>query len=224
MLSCRLVSRGVTSQTAATTPSLGEIIKERRLELGLTKSEAARRAGVSRGTWHEIEADRRAQMLAGTLALFDSALSLERGTLRRLSTRGQRPGADLLFEAEVPTTKTLIAHSHTPDVEIYTTDNATAWRRRLVSLAATMNADEVRRVVEFIERGGTEPFGHDDAEQLKTELLEQMRAAMADFEQRYEERGAPHADPGEQEPRPAARKRRAATTGRAARTTTQSGS
>jgi len=195
----------VTSQTAAITPSLGEIIEERRLELGLTKSEAARRAGVSRGTWHEIESGRRAQMLAGTLALFDSALSLERGTLRRLSTRGQRPGADLLFEAETSTVVADIKSGHVPpDVQIYTTDNATAWRRRLVSLAATMNADEVRKVVEFIERGGAEPFGHADAERLKEELQEQMRALLTEFERQQEERGALHdRSSGRTQPRPA---------------------
>ncbi len=65
--------------------SLAEYIRRRRVELDLTKAEAARRAGVSRRTWHEVEAGDRTTSTAVTLAQFDQALQLPEGTLWRLT-------------------------------------------------------------------------------------------------------------------------------------------
>jgi transcriptional regulator with XRE-family HTH domain len=85
------VFRTVTAAPKVNQPTLGEMIEEKREALGLTKSEAARLAGVSRGTWHEVESGKRTNMLAGTLDLFDKALGYERGTLRSVSRTGQLP-------------------------------------------------------------------------------------------------------------------------------------
>src|SRR5438045_2192193 len=85
----RVVSPDVTAAQTSQA-SLGAIIEERREQLGLTKSEAARLAGVSRGTWHAVETGQRTNMLADTLNLFDKALKLERGTLRRASRGTER--------------------------------------------------------------------------------------------------------------------------------------
>lgn len=72
--------------------ALGAFIEERRLYLNLTKSEAAHRAGLSRRTWHEIEAGRVVPGEPGPrkwiatrdtrkLKLVEQVLELEPGTL-----------------------------------------------------------------------------------------------------------------------------------------------
>lgn len=61
-----------------TGPSRGEQIKQLRIRLGLTKTEAARLAGVSRREWHEAEdgppeqdeTDERDRLIAEMIALF----------------------------------------------------------------------------------------------------------------------------------------------------------
>lgn len=67
--------------------ALGAYISQRRIHLDLTKSEAARRAGVSRRTWHEIEDGQRVRSSPQTLALFDQALQLPEGTLYAMTRR-----------------------------------------------------------------------------------------------------------------------------------------
>lgn len=128
----------MTAAPQVNQPTLGEIIEERRLQLGLTKSEAARLAGVSRGTWHEVETGKRANMLADTLNLFDKALGYERGTLRQ-ATRPQ-PMSDLVPRTPAPAV--FISHSHDEDLEL---------RMQLVRLAMTMTGDEVRSAIHVVE-------------------------------------------------------------------------
>ena len=67
--------------------SLGEYIRDRRVALDITKSEAARRAGVSRRTWHEVEEGQRTASTAVTLSQFDQALQLPEGTLYAMTAR-----------------------------------------------------------------------------------------------------------------------------------------
>jgi DNA-binding XRE family transcriptional regulator len=62
--------------------TLGQRVEARRIELGLTKSAAARRAGVSRGTWYEVETDRRQDLHPDTYFAIDRALEWDRGTAR----------------------------------------------------------------------------------------------------------------------------------------------
>jgi DNA-binding XRE family transcriptional regulator len=62
------MSRGV-----AATMTIGQIVEQRRLDLGLTKAAAARRAGVSRGTWHELESGHRPNMQPDTMHQIDVA-------------------------------------------------------------------------------------------------------------------------------------------------------
>lgn len=61
--------------------SLGDFIRERRITLDISKAEAARRAGVSRRTWHEVEEGTRSNVTQLTLSQIDQALQLEEGTL-----------------------------------------------------------------------------------------------------------------------------------------------
>src|SRR3982750_1873684 len=108
------------------------MIEERRLSLGLTKSEAARLAGVSRGTWHEVETGKRTNMLADTLNLFDKALAYERGTLNKDSR--PRP----------KNTPTFISHTHGDDEDL-------ELRMQLIRLAMTMTGEEVRRTLHLVD-------------------------------------------------------------------------
>lgn len=71
----------MTAFSHETAQAIGHVIHERRVALDMTKTAAAERAGVSRRTWHEIEAGTRPASTAETLALFDQALQLPIGTL-----------------------------------------------------------------------------------------------------------------------------------------------
>lgn len=65
--------------------TLANFVRNRRVELDLTKAEAARRAGVSRRTWNEVEYGHRTTSSAVTLSQFDQALQLKEGTLFAMS-------------------------------------------------------------------------------------------------------------------------------------------
>jgi transcriptional regulator with XRE-family HTH domain len=84
------------SEGGVTSLSLADFIRNRRVELDITKSEAARRAGVSRRTWHEVEEGIRITSTAVTLAQFDQALQLLPGTLFSLTTRSVNRQAESL--------------------------------------------------------------------------------------------------------------------------------
>jgi transcriptional regulator with XRE-family HTH domain len=56
--------------------SLATKLRERREELGLSKVEAARRAGISRTTWHELEEGMRDGAHVGTLRQIAAALEM----------------------------------------------------------------------------------------------------------------------------------------------------
>ena len=68
-------------------PTLGTLVEARREELGLTKSEAARQAGISRGTWHEIETGKRQQVQPDKLNSVARVLQLRPDVLRARSGR-----------------------------------------------------------------------------------------------------------------------------------------
>lgn len=60
---------------------IGETIRNARVALRLNKSDAAVRAGISRRTWHEIEAGQRPTSTPQTLAAIDRVLGFREGTL-----------------------------------------------------------------------------------------------------------------------------------------------
>lgn len=74
--------------------SLGVVVRERREALGLTKSELARRAHVTRSTLHEIETGQRSFLQAHTYLALDDALEWAAGTLRRRVSGEPDPPAD----------------------------------------------------------------------------------------------------------------------------------
>lgn len=105
-----------------TMTELGGMIREARLARRLNMAEAARLAGVSRGTWHALETGRRVGTITGTLDRMDDVLGLTPGTLRAVAS-GQ----------PVPTT------------------NVAVMRSRLAHYADSLSAEELARVLATIE-------------------------------------------------------------------------
>ena len=118
----------------APTLTLSELVERRRKELGLTKSAAARKAKVGRGTWHEIEAGARTEPQPETLLRIDRALNWPPGHL----------DAELRRSRDV-----YISHSSggLSDAEI------TELRHKLNTYSFTLTLEEVMAVVNFIETG-----------------------------------------------------------------------
>jgi transcriptional regulator with XRE-family HTH domain len=85
-----------TTHLGGTASAIGLTIRERRIALDLTKAEAARRAGVSRRTWHEIEDGLRATSSAETLAQMDQVLGLPEGTLFAMTARSAHDRVEAL--------------------------------------------------------------------------------------------------------------------------------
>src|SRR4051812_45446822 len=80
-----------------TTTTPGEVVRVRREELGLTKAELARRAGLTRSSVHEIEAGQRTHLQARTLNALERALKLNPGTIQlRTHSAGHFSGAHSL--------------------------------------------------------------------------------------------------------------------------------
>jgi transcriptional regulator with XRE-family HTH domain len=181
---------GVIPTTDPVTP-LGEIIEQRRLELGLTKSEAARLAGVSRGTWHEVEAGRRTNMLADTLNLFDKALGWERGTLRRRS-RPLDGRPDLVYTTTEGRDVIIEMKTQQPWQEPSSDDETIKHRQRLASMAITLPSWQVHRVMQFI--------GSDSNAGAVSELSE-IIDKLDEILRRMDERNAAHdPSPGTRRP------------------------
>lgn len=152
----------MTAAPLVNQPSLGELIEQKRESLGLTKSEAARLAGVSRGTWHEVESGKRTNMLANTLNLFDKALGYERGTLRRLSRGDPRP-------TETPPTTVFLAHSADPDDVL---------RMQLIRYVMTMTSDDVRTILLMVSARHDANGGQGGG--FREQLIELVRATISD--------------------------------------------
>ena len=157
--------------------TLSELIEERRVKLGLTKAEAARRAGVSRGTWHEVESGKRTQTLAGTLALFDSALEYRQGTLRD-KARGIEPGPDAEMTA--------------PDLEAVNAEAVTSQaRQELVTFAYDADITTVMAILKFIEGGLSVGADQANLAEVRREISALWAAVMnAGFHNRQEGAGA----------------------------------
>jgi transcriptional regulator with XRE-family HTH domain len=145
--------------------ALGAIIEQRRLELGLTKSEAARLAGVSRGTWHEVEAGRRSNMLANTLNLFDKALGWERGRLHELT----RP-----LEGRPDLVATEGRHSAVDGGDE---------RQRLASLLVSMPVERVEQLLKLLETD-EQKTGDPPASVLLVEVKEMLGEVLRRLEDR----------------------------------------
>jgi transcriptional regulator with XRE-family HTH domain len=89
--------------------------------LDITKSEAARRAGVSRRTWHEVEEGLRAHSTAVTLAQFDQALQLPEGTLYAMTARSSNYQIEALRQRAID----LVRLMTTGELEAFVRSNGT---------------------------------------------------------------------------------------------------
>lgn len=67
-----------------------QLIHRRRTELGISQDEAAKRAGIARRTFQEVESGQRRPMVR-TLFKLDTALGLEPGDLAALDTEPDDP-------------------------------------------------------------------------------------------------------------------------------------
>jgi transcriptional regulator with XRE-family HTH domain len=70
-------------ETTDEATTAGEVVRARREELGLTKTELARRAHVTRSSIHEIELGQRAHLQERTVRRLEEALELPPGELQR---------------------------------------------------------------------------------------------------------------------------------------------
>jgi transcriptional regulator with XRE-family HTH domain len=109
-----------------TADELGTVVRNRREQLKITQSEAARRAGLGRTTWIEIEQGKRPQALPATLDRIDEALEWEPGTLRSLLGRT------------------------TPGAANYAYASTNALRQELIAFSSTLSGAQVEQVVRFI--------------------------------------------------------------------------
>lgn len=159
-----------------TADELGTVIRNRREQLKITQSDAARRAKLGRTTWIEIEQGKRPQALPGTLDSIDEALEWEPGTLRSLIGRTS-PGA-----------------------ANYAYASTNALRQEMVAYSSTLSGTEVEQVVRFIHTlttGGTTESGVNIHEML-TRAFEQIATLTEQVRRIGEQVGHPDDDP----PRP----------------------
>lgn len=75
-----------TDADMAVRPGLAEIVTRRREELGLTKTDLAHQASVTRSTIHEIENGSRRKLQPGTYRRLDHALGWTPGTLQQMTS------------------------------------------------------------------------------------------------------------------------------------------
>jgi transcriptional regulator with XRE-family HTH domain len=128
----------MTATNIDTRAAIGEFIHRRRLALDITKSEAARRAGVSRRTWHEIEEGQRSMSSAETLALLDQALQQEEGTLYGMTSKPLDKRVEQLRRQAVDLISSLSLAELELAVDTMTTSSAGSIRADLDELRQTL--------------------------------------------------------------------------------------
>lgn len=116
-------------------------VRERREALGLSVRQAAQQAGVTRATWADVEAGKRAQVRVRTLVAIDRALRFTPGTLADMIgvTTADSPGGQRRI--------TVVLEVKAGD-EVHHL-NA---REQLVHQATTLSNHDVQRVLEYIDR------------------------------------------------------------------------
>ena len=112
---------------------LGSLMLRRRGELGLSLTEAARLAGVSRSAWHALEQARRVTALARTFAGVDRALRWVPGTARDLF-EGTITVARAAEPGEVEEALSICYHSCAPRLREVSPEIRTLWRSIVADL------------------------------------------------------------------------------------------
>lgn len=124
-------------------PRLGMLIEERRHQLKLSKVAAAKRAGINRGTWHEVENGTRTNIMPETLSLIEAALEWEPGTLFKLM---HPQTADVVISQ--PDGTVTIVEGRTTRVE---QSPSAAMRHQLIARIAAMTDDELPRLLSMLD-------------------------------------------------------------------------
>lgn len=129
---------------------LAAFVKARRQELGLNKSEAYKKAGISRSAWHQIETGQTKKPQDGNINGIAHALKVSPPWLREQLRRDFEPwDSGPRWDEGVPVWDAPGA-SWMAEVKP-ALDAVAADRARVTELAATMSADQVRRLREFAE-------------------------------------------------------------------------
>jgi transcriptional regulator with XRE-family HTH domain len=126
------------------------LIEERRHLLGLSKSEAARRAGINRGTWHEVEIGTRTNIMPDTLNQIEAALEWAPGTLYTLLNP---QSADVVISQ--PDGTVTIVEGKTTRVE---QSPSAAIRHAIIATIAAMSDDDLPRLWESLQQGMVPPL------------------------------------------------------------------
>ena len=127
--------------TDHTRQAVARKVRERREQLGLSVRQAAALAGVTRATWADVEAGKRAQVRVRTLDAIDRALRFRPGTLADLIgvTTTDSPSGERRV--------TVVLQVKAGDEGHHL--NA---REQLVNYASTLSNHDVQRVLEYIDR------------------------------------------------------------------------
>jgi hypothetical protein len=134
--------------------TLGAVIEERRRNLKLSKSEAARLAGVGRGTWHEVEGNIRLNVTSETLDRMDEALGWDPGTLASLA----RP-------LELKT-------------QVYSEQRLAEMRMQFFAYAVSLRGDQLADVLAFITDALSDnaTLRRNDLEEIKVQIKSEIIA------------------------------------------------
>lgn len=125
---------------------VGETIREARIALDLNKADAARRAGLSRRTWHEVEEGQRTTTTVETLTQIEDVLGIEPGTLFALTGAPQIARIEQLRGRAVDIVKLMSGD----ELEVFVnSEGAETLRAKLLAEMADLRAqiEEVRREV-----------------------------------------------------------------------------
>jgi transcriptional regulator with XRE-family HTH domain len=117
------------------TTELSQLVRQRRKQLGLSQTQAATRAGISRRAWSEIELDHRPGA-PETLAKIDVALELPEGSLLALRVQPADQGLAAIRQELVTMINTLTTRE---ELELTKLDMI---RRRHAVLTAQLRALE----------------------------------------------------------------------------------
>ena len=132
---------------------VGETIREARIGRDLNKADAARAAGLSRRTWHEVEEGQRTTTTVETLTQIEDVLGLEPGSLFAMTGTPQLARAEQLRSRALD----IVRRMSGDELEVFVaSEGAETLRAKLLAEMADLRAqiEEVRRDVGTTPRRG----------------------------------------------------------------------
>lgn len=144
-----------TAQIGGAATAIGLMVRERRIALDLTKAEAARRAGVSRRTWHEIEDGQRATSSAETLAQIDQVLDLPEGTLFAMTSRSAHDKIEALRQQAIDLVRLMSSDELQVFVDTHGVETVQTLLARLEAQVEGLRRDVVGKSARAARRAAT---------------------------------------------------------------------